>query len=153
MERSELRVGFSGVEEALREDGICSALTSGGSMAPLFKTHRDIVVVERLSDSPKKYDVVLYKIGENFVLHRIIGYKKETDEYIVRGDNTYVREYIKSERIIARLCAFRRKGNYKTVDSRSFKIYSRVWNFIYPIRFILHKFRMILFRIKHAIFK
>ena len=153
MDKADIRVNFVGVEDALREDGICSALTSGGSMQPLFKTHRDVVVVEKLTDVPKKYDVVLYKIGEDFVLHRIIGYSKEKDAFVIRGDNTYINEFVKSDKIIARLCAFRRKGSYKTVDAPSYKVYSRVWNFIYPIRFVLRKIRVCLSKIKKSLFK
>lgn len=153
MERKDLKLDFVGVEEALLTEGICASLTGGGSMAPLFKTHRDIVIVERLSSPPGKYDVVLYKLGEDFVLHRVIGYDKKADKYIIRGDNTFVKEYIPSGQIIARLCAFRRKSAYKTVDALSYRIYSRLWHFIYPIRFLFHKLKGLLSKIKHSIKK
>ena len=152
MNTSEVQLGFSGVEASLEKDGVFASLTSGCSMLPLFKTHRDIVIVEKIKESPKKYDAVLYKLGESYVLHRVIGYKKETDEYIIRGDNTFVKEYVKTDKIIATLSAYRRRGKYKTVAASSYKLYCRVWNFIYPLRYIWHKLRHLFFRLRGGIY-
>lgn len=153
MDRSDIKVDFVGVEQALAEDGVCATLTNGGSMWPLFKTHRDIIIVEKITQPLKRYDAVLYKVEDKFVLHRIIGYKKETDEYIIRGDNTFVKEYVRADSIIAVLAAFRRKSRYKTVSSISYKAYTRLWLLIYPLRYLVHKLISVLSKAKRILFK
>ena len=144
-------VDFVGVQEALESDGVCASYTSGMSMHPLFKTHRDVIIVKKAVLPLKKYDVALYKLGEKFVLHRVIGFDKKSGAYIIRGDNTFVKEYVAPERIIATLAAFRRKSKYKTVQNFSYKLYSRVWCAIYPLRFVFRKIRIFLRRVKGKI--
>ena len=152
MEREEIVADFSGVEQAIREDGICASLTSGGSMRPLFRTHRDIVIVERVEGELRKYDVALYKVADKYILHRVIG-RRASGEYIIRGDNTFAKEIIMPEQVLARLTAFRRGSSYKTVDAFSYKLYSRLWHYIYPLRFVIHKIRLLLSRIKQFVAK
>lgn len=134
----------------LEKHGAYASTTSGVSMRPLFKTHRDVVILEKPTAPPRKFDVVLYPSQSGkFVLHRIIG--ERDSEYIIRGDNTYHREYVKKDDIVAVLTAFNRGGRHHTVDERGYKIYVRVWNFIYPLRYVLFKLRSLLSKIKHRI--
>ena len=123
------------IEKILESDGVYPSVTSGRSMRPLFKTHRDMIVLKKCTERPKKYDVVLYRIGDKYILHRIIGIDEEKKLFIIRGDNTYKKEYVPFSKILARLSSFTRKGKHGSVDDASYKIYSRVWNFIYPIRY------------------
>ena len=121
-------------------------------MRPLFKTHRDAVVLKRVEGELKKYDVALYtdKIGR-YILHRIIG--KKDDCYVIRGDNTFVKEYVPRERVIAYMVSFNRKGRHHSTDERGYKLYSRVWNFIYPVRFVFHIFFSLTAKIKRKFSK
>ena len=121
-------------EEELSLHGTYATVTRGTSMRPLFKTHRDMVIIEKPKTPLKKYDVVLYRVSEDYVLHRIIG--KKGDSYAIRGDNTFKREYVTEDRIIGVLVAFNRKGKRGNVTDSSYKFYSRLWHFIYPIRYI-----------------
>ncbi len=122
--------------EELEKHGYCASTTRGTSMEPLFRTGRDMVIIKRVTGECKKYDVVLYRYPSGkYVLHRIIRVKP--NEYIIRGDNTFKLEHIPKERILGVLERFNRKGKSHTVEERSFKIYSRVWNFLYPIRFVV----------------
>lgn len=54
----------SPVLEQLRLHGTYASLTSGPSMKPLFKTHRDVVMLSVPNREPQKYDVVLYPAPE-----------------------------------------------------------------------------------------
>ena len=143
---------YSHVEEELRKHGTYAGNTVGVSMRPLFKTHRDVVVLKKTDRELKKYDVVLY-IGKSgkYVLHRIIGQKDGV--YVIRGDNTYIKEYVPKERVIAVMVSFNRKGKHHTTEEFGYKLYSRIWNFIYPIRFIFNKFCVLLRKIKRKLFK
>ena len=140
------------IESELAKYGTYASVTRGPSMRPLFRTHRDMVVIKRIERPLRKYDVVLYTGAHNkYTMHRIIGIKNGV--YVIRGDNTYSKEYVVPERIIGILSEFNRKGKKGSVDSFSFKLYSRVWNFIYPIRFVFYKIKRLLSKIKRAIFK
>lgn len=146
-------VDFVNVEEAIEKDGICASYTSGNSMYPLFKTHRDVIIVKKANPPLRKYDLALYKLGEKYVLHRVIGYDKASGKYVIRGDNTFFKEYVAEDRIIAVLAAFRRKSKYKTVEAVSYKLYSRVWCAIYPLRLLWHNVKGLLLKIKRKIKK
>ena len=140
------------VEHALAVDGYYIARTSGVSMQPLFKTHRDAIVITPPKRELRKYDVVLYPYGDGrYVLHRIVGVRDKV--YLIRGDNTYTLERVPKERVIGVMTAFNRKGKRYDLTEFSYKFYSRFWNFIYPIRYLLVLTRRVLSKIKHTLFK
>ena len=128
--------------EQLELYGVYASSTKGKSMRPLFKTGRDAVVLKKVDKEIKKYDVVLYQDRSGqYILHRVIG--KKDGIFIIRGDNTFRREYVKEESILAYLISFNRKGKHHDVGDFGYKFYSRVWNFLYPIRFLFYKFKML----------
>jgi hypothetical protein len=97
-----------------------------------------MVIIKRADGELKKYDVALYKDSKGrYVLHRVIKVKR--DIYVIRGDNTFVNEYVPKTAVIGVLTAYRNKKKSHTVNDISFKIYSRFWNFIYPLRYVKHK--------------
>ena len=57
----------------------------GISMLPFLKEGRDSVRLVSPAAAPQKYDIVLYLVGSEYVLHRIIGF--DGDNYIICGDN------------------------------------------------------------------
>ena len=140
------------IEDELSRHGTWATNTVGVSMKPLFKTHRDVVVLKKNDRELEKYDVALYtnKIGR-YILHRVIG--KKGDFYVIRGDNTFVKEYVPKNRVIAYMVSFNRNGKHHTTNEVGYKIYVRVWNFIYPIRFVLNKFFAIARKIKRKLFR
>ena len=131
-------------EEELAKSGKLIYSNRGGSMLPLIKQGRDLVVIVRPPESGrlKKYDVPLYRRGDSpkCILHRII---RVTDTgYVIRGDNCYFKETdITDEDIIGVLSCVVRKGREVHVESFGYKFYSRFWCFIYPLRFCCFKVR------------
>lgn len=115
-------------DEALKEQPEVAVLTSGASMRPMLRQHRDVVVITRLNGHVlKRGDVPLYRKDgfEKLVLHRII--KCQADGgYICRGDNNYFTEYdIRPENIVGILKAFYRDGVYFDCQkSFKYKLYS-----------------------------
>ncbi len=140
------------IERELSERGSIAYITKGVSMRPLFRTHRDMIVIKPPERQLKKYDIVLYR-GEDgeYILHRIIKVKEEC--FVIRGDNTYKKEFVPKDRVIGVLVSFNRKGKRGSPDTLSFKIYSRLWHFIYPLRYLYVKTRATLGRIYRKIFK
>ncbi len=126
---------FVGIAEELLREGFCATNTHGDSMLPLFASNRDAVVIKRAEGELEKYDIVLYRslVRENvYVLHRIVG--KTDEDYIIRGDNTYIDEHIPKGDILGVLVSFCRKGKNHTVDELGYRLYSRLRVSTYPIR-------------------
>ena len=120
-------------------------------MRPLFKTHRDVVVISSPKGELRKYDVALYPRWDGrCVLHRVVGVKD--DVYLIRGDNTYKLERVPKSRVIGVMTAFNRKGKQYDLSEFSYRFYSRFWNFIYPIRYLVWIAKRVLSKIKRALF-
>lgn len=136
-------------EELLARDGFLVYKIRGVSMEPMLRQNRDLVVIRTLSSRPEKYDAVLYKRGENYVLHRII--RVCEDHYLIRGDNTYRLEYVPFAAVLGVLTAFTRKGRQHDVTERGYLMYVHLWHAIYPIRYVYFYSRRFLARIVRII--
>lgn len=121
-------------EDLLERDGRLVYKTKGTSMEPMLRQNRDLVIIEVPLSRLKKYDVALYRRGEQYVLHRVIGVK--SDHYRIRGDNTYSIERVPFDAVIGVLKSFNRKGSTHTVNERGYRFYARFWNAIFPLRFL-----------------
>ena len=119
-------------EELLARDGHLVYKTRGVSMEPMLRQNRDLVVIRVPSSRLKKFDVALYKRGENYVLHRVIGV--EADHYLIRGDNTYAVETVPDAAVIGVLSSFQRKGKQYDVTDRGYRLYVHIWHVLYPLR-------------------
>ena len=126
-------------EEVLTRDGKLVYKTKGVSMEPMLRQNRDLVTIEVPVSRLKKYDVALYKRGDRYVLHRVIGVKE--GYYLIRGDNTYALEHIPESNVIGVLAGFRRKGKDHRVTDPGYRLYARLWVAIYPLRRAYLRFR------------
>ncbi|MBQ8741437.1 MAG: S24/S26 family peptidase, partial [Clostridia bacterium] len=125
---------INAVEEQLKTQDSEAYLTSGVSMRPLLRTHKDIVVISKAKHPLSVGDVPLYKKKgvEKLILHRIIGIK-EDGTYIIRGDNTYHKEYIPQSDVVGVMTALYRGGKYIDCNnSKPYEIYVRLNKFFYP---------------------
>ena len=140
------------IEKELSEKGSFASVTKGISMRPLFKTHRDAVMIVPVTRELRKYDIVLYTYGDGkYILHRIIGFSG--DICLIRGDNTFVLERVPKDKILGVAASFNRKGKRYDLTEVSYRAYSVIWTAIYPIRNLWRRVRSVLSRIKHKIFK
>lgn len=134
-----LPVTDKNIETLLSESGTYASVTEGRSMRPLFKTHRDMVIIEKCASSPVKYDTVLYRVGEKYILHRIVGIDEKSGVYLIRGDNTFKTERIPFDKIIGIMTSFNRNGKHFSVLDKGYLRYVRFWSFIYPIRYVIYQ--------------
>jgi hypothetical protein len=141
------------IESILEKDGVYASVTSGVSMRPLFKTHRDMGILQSPKQRPEKYDVVLYRIGDKYILHRIVRVNEKLGVFIIRGDNTYRKEIVPFDKIIAVLTAVNRKGKRIEVTDIGYRMYSVFWTAIYPARYPIGKCRLLLGAIYRKLFK
>ncbi len=87
------------VLEYLQKEGKCVLPIKGGSMRPLLRDDPSLVEVTLLKGEPEKDDVILFRAGEELILHRLVG--KNARGYVARGDNR-----LSCERGIARQDVF-----------------------------------------------
>ncbi|MCD7847981.1 MAG: S24/S26 family peptidase [Oscillospiraceae bacterium] len=121
----------------LESSGFIVIPIKGVSMNPLLYSFKSHVLIEKLQGRPEINDVVLYVRDDGTqVLHRVISF--DGDVALIRGDNTYSLERVPLSDIKGVAKSFWRSGKENSheisVDDRSYKLYVRFWNFIFPIR-------------------
>ncbi len=101
-------------EELLERDGQVITHVVGTSMLPLLHDRESIVIVESTEKiPPRRGDVVLYKIYGTYILHRVM--KILPEEYLIRGDNTWVLEHVPKSALLATMTGFYRKAEGKLI--------------------------------------
>ncbi len=123
------------IESILDEHGVYASVVRGVSMRPLLKAGRDVVYVFPIAEPVKKYDVLLYKREGRYILHRVIGFYR--DGYIIRGDNTYKKEYVPKASAVGILTRYNRCGKQYSAKTRAFAFYGFVVQVFYLPRFCL----------------
>lgn len=126
------------VEEILNTQETAAFLTSGASMRPLLRTHKDIVVITKVAHPLRVGQVPLYKKEgvEKLVLHRIIDICDD-GTYITRGDNTYHKEYVRQTDVVGVMTSLYRGGKYiDCATSKGYKFYVKTNKIFYPIRYV-----------------
>ena len=120
----------------LEEHGEITINIHGASMLPMLRQNRDLVTLRRYDGGGlHKYDVAMYDIGgaQRKVLHRVV----EVGDgcYTFLGDNCDVKEYpIPEQAIVAVMTCFYRGKRMISADSPLFRLYGRVWYFLFPVR-------------------
>ncbi|MBR0134841.1 MAG: S24/S26 family peptidase [Clostridia bacterium] len=130
-----MSAGASSFEEVLEKDGRLVYTTRGFSMRPMLRQNRDIVVIEPAKERLKKYDVALYHRNGKYVLHRII--KVNESDYTARGDNNCFKECgIRDADVLGVLTEFVRDGKKHSVSEPGYRLYARLRNASYPLRWL-----------------
>ena len=98
----------------------------GVSMLPLLRQGKDLFTVRRKGpERCRAGDVVLYKRGDAYVLHRVIDARP--DDYVILGDNCAAKEYgIRDEDILGVMTGFVRNGKEHSVSEWRYRLYSGV---------------------------
>lgn len=141
-------------EEYLEHNGSLTYTNVGVSMLPLLRQGRDLFIVEKKGgERCRKYDVVLYRRppGE-YVLHRIV--EVRADDYVILGDNCINKEYgIRDRDILGVMTGFVRGGKEHSTEEAGYRIYSKLWCVMTPIRIffkkVTNKFKRVVKRTIH----
>ena len=127
------------IEDVIKENGVYVSTTVGVSMYPMLRNRRDTIMIKPVAGRLKRYDVPLYRRGDDYVLHRIVAVKPEG--YVICGDNCMKREYnITDQQIIGVLDGFCRDGKEVDMNGWKYRLYSRVWVALYPVRYVVKLF-------------
>ena len=130
------------IEETLAAGGTVKLPITGTSMLPLLYCGRDTVTLTAVTSPLKKYDLPLYRRKDGaFVLHRVV--KVQADgTYTMCGDNQWVKEpNIHDEQLVGVVCEITRNGKTVSVQKKTYKLYTRVWHLLLPVRKYLVKLR------------
>ena len=98
------------IEQMLLENGLCVTGVTGVSMLPMLRQGEDRVLLVRPTLPLPPDAVALYRRGQDYVLHRVIGYGNGV--YILRGDNCAAEETVPEEQILGVLSGFWRGETY-----------------------------------------
>lgn len=108
---------------------------TGRSMTPTLRDRRDAVVLQKLTTWPPTRGTILFiqRPQGEFVLHRVI---RVVGEYVIlNGDGQlWMEGPIDAGQAIAKVTMFRRRGKFHSVDARLYRLYSRMWMALRPLR-------------------
>lgn len=126
---------FMDIETLLKSGQTIQLFPQGYSMYPLLVPDRDEVILSPLPDRPlRRGDVALYRRDTGIlVLHRICRCKE--DGYYMVGDNqVQVEGPLRKEQVIGIMSGFVRKGKLFSSDDLWYRILSRIWLVMRPVR-------------------
>ncbi len=110
----------------------------GISMLPLLRQGKDAVELAPLPARLKKYDLPVYRYPSGkYVMHRVVDVGE--DCYICLGDNTYEYERVTPDMLIGLVCTIKRGEKLIRVDALPYRLYSRFWCAIFPLRRFLFR--------------
>lgn len=128
-----LEVKAYSFEEILKEKGFLVYTNVGISMLPLLRQRRDIIEIRPIIGRAKKYDAVLYKVGDAYILHRVL--KVRPKDYIICGDHNIHREFgITDDMLLGVMTRVIRDGKSIYPTDWKYKLYVHLWCDFYPIR-------------------
>ena len=125
------------IEDVLAAEGFYLVPPVGVSMWPMLRNRHDVIMVVPAARELRRYDVALYRRGEKYVLHRVVGRYENGSEkgYVICGDNCVTLEYIPRENVLGVLSGFYRDGHRIDCEtSRGYHAYSKLWVALYPAR-------------------
>lgn len=145
---------FNSIKEIINTTGIYTGLTKGTSMKPLIHHQKDNIIVVKNKGRLKKYDVPVYLTPSGkYVMHRVI--EVCDDYYVIVGDNLLEKEYVTDDMICGVLAGFYKNGKHYVdcENSKLYKLYSRVWVALLPVRSFIKSTAGVVNKIRRRIFK
>lgn len=135
----------------LERNGFAMSKTSGKSMRPLIWGGQHCVVVAPMEMDPVIGDMLMFNQTlpdgkERNVVHRLIEIRQKNDsqEFITRGDNCLAIERVLPSEVIGRVAEVHRISGFRpwhilpfkkfSVNDPSYRIYTRLWLAIWPVR-------------------
>lgn len=111
------------LSDVIKRKGIYVGTVNGNSMFPMLRNRKDTVIIRPLTGKLKKYDVVLYRKRDMYVLHRIV--KIMSEGYIICGDNCINLETdVTDEQIIGKLEGFYWGERQISMNGLPYKLYA-----------------------------
>ena len=111
---------------------------SGYSMTPFLVHGRDTVYLSRITQPPRRGDMILYRRDSgSYVLHRVY---RAGDTYTMVGDaQTLLEPGIRQDQLLARVSAVYRKDRLLKPGSFLWDFFARFWIRLIPLRPVLRR--------------
>lgn len=121
------------IEQFIREGGQLVYAVQGTSMLPLLHPGRDLVYVSKADvSSLKRFDVILFRSEDHYVLHRII---RITDHgFVTAGDHNDYTEEVNDSDVVGVMTGLVRDGKKTEITSAGYQICCRGINAVRPFR-------------------
>lgn len=128
---------MSEIEQALKERGIYMTKTQGDSMNPMLYDGSRVIITPPHFPL-KKYDVPVYRRGDHYTMHRIVGITRKG--YVICGDNRICLERdITDDDIIGVLSSFyNSEGNLIECTDKEYIRYAKKVCRGLPLRRLKH---------------
>ena len=103
-------------------------------MLPLLRPHKDIVEIRPKGEGRcRRYDVVLYRVGGRYVLHRVL--RVRPADYVIVGDHNIRPEYgVTDAHILGVMTRVIRDGRELGMDQWRYRLYVHLWCDLFPLR-------------------
>ena len=126
-------------EELLQQDGRLVYTNTGNSMMPLLRQRKDLIEISAKGpERCRKYDIVLYKRGDMYIVHRVL--KVLPRGYLVAGDhNTFLERDVTDSMILGTVTRILRDGRAVNMTGWRYRAYVHLWCDFYPLRMLLLK--------------
>ena len=137
----------------LAEEGMLVTTTMGVSMRPMLREGRDVIVVRPLPHGERLRvgDVPLYRVGDRYVLHRVIGV--HDGWYAIRGDNCVAVERVTDAQVLGRLEEWYRGERHGTTADPLYRCYWRLWVALWPVRRVARRVCALAGRVKRLLMR
>lgn len=121
---------------ALAREGCAPQVTiclEGNSMQPLIRRAKDPVTIVALNRPLIKGDVVLFRLGGKYIVHRV--WKLKDGMVRTFGDNCWNPDpWIPLEQVLGLVVKYRRGGRMHRLDTGAARGWGRLWMSLHPIR-------------------
>ena len=139
---------------ALAREGSAPPVTiclEGDSMRPLIRRGIDPVTIVPLDQPLQKGDVVLFRLGERYIVHRV--WQLEDGRVRTFGDNCWNPEpWFPASQVLGQVIRYQRGGRYHRLDTPQARAWGRFWMAIHPIRMVYKRLRSLAGRCYRKVF-
>lgn len=132
---------ISNIRKELEGNKPVLIFTKGCSMEPLLydksKKNATHVLVEPIDTVMKRGELPLVILPDGrYMIHRIVkvNYDGEDIIYRTRGDNCLHGETVSHTQVIGKVTEIYRKGKTIHVTDSCYRVYARLWMWLYPLR-------------------
>ena len=123
----------------------------GESMRPLIRRGKDPVTIVPLTRLPMKGDVVLFRLGERYVVHRV--WRLQEGLVQTFGDNCWNPEpWFPVQQVLGQVVKYSRNGRIRRLDTPQARAWGRLWMAIHPIRKCYKRLRALAGRCYRKVF-
>lgn len=123
----------------------------GDSMRPLIRRGLDPVTIVPMNRPLQKGDVVLFRLGERYIVHRV--WKIQDGSVRTFGDNCWNPDpWIPENQVLGLVIRYVRSSRTYRLDTPGARAWGRMWMTIHPVRLCYKKLRALAGRCYRKVF-